>query len=101
MDADITCSPIAHAAEGGPGGRRALGGRGTPCGGERQGIYAVTVPLVVEAARRVLSGSADTIGVASVGARFGATDFLDSMSPDHLETGPELTVEQDTPVAVR
>jgi hypothetical protein len=52
-----------------------------------QDIYAVTAPLVVEAAVRVLAGAGDTAGVASVGARFDAEDFLDSLSPDHLTFG--------------
>lgn len=47
-------------------------------------IYAVTAPLVVEAASRILAGAGDTAGVASVGARFAATDFLNSLSPEHL-----------------
>jgi hypothetical protein len=47
-------------------------------------IYAVTAPLVVEAAVRVLAGAGDTAGVASVGARFDAEDFLEALSPDHL-----------------
>jgi hypothetical protein len=47
-------------------------------------IYAVTAPLVVEAAVRVLAGAGDTAGVASVGARFDAADFLASVGPDHL-----------------
>jgi hypothetical protein len=46
-------------------------------------IYAVTAPLVVEAAARILAGSGDRAGVASVGARFDAADFLRSLSP-HL-----------------
>jgi hypothetical protein len=50
-------------------------------------IYAVTAPLVVEAAFRILGGAGDTAGVASVGARFGAADFLGSLSPDHLTLG--------------
>lgn len=50
-------------------------------------IYAVTAPLVVEAACRILSGAGDTPGVASVGARFDAADFLGSLSPDHLTLG--------------
>lgn len=50
-------------------------------------IYAVTAPLVVEAAFRVLAGAGDTAGVASVGARFDAEDFLGSLSPDHLTLG--------------
>ncbi len=47
-------------------------------------IYAVTAPLVVEAAVRILAGSGDRAGVASVGARFDAADFLRSLSPHHL-----------------
>jgi hypothetical protein len=47
-------------------------------------IYAVTAPLVVESASRVLAGSGAAAGVASLGARFDARDFLASLSPDHL-----------------
>jgi hypothetical protein len=47
-------------------------------------IYAVTAPLVVEATMRVLGGDGDAPGVASAGARFGAREFLDSLSPEHL-----------------
>lgn len=50
-------------------------------------IYAVTAPLVVEAASRVLAGTGDTTGVASLGARFDAEDFLSSLSPEHLALG--------------
>jgi hypothetical protein len=50
-------------------------------------IYAVTAPLVVEAAFRILAGAGDTAGVASVGARFDAKDFLSSLSPQHLAVG--------------
>jgi hypothetical protein len=50
-------------------------------------IYAVTAPLVVEAAFRILAGAGDTAGVASVGARFDAKDFLSSLSPQHLALG--------------
>ena len=50
-------------------------------------IYAVTAPLVVEAAVRILAGAGDTTGVASVGARFNAKDFLSSLSPQHLAIG--------------
>ncbi len=62
-------------------------------GGERRAsasgrdIYAVTAPLVVEAAFRILAGAGDTAGVASVGARFDAKDFLSSLSPEHLALG--------------
>lgn len=50
-------------------------------------IYAVTAPLVVEAAVRVLAGAGDTAGVASVGGRFDPNDFLGSLSPRHLTLG--------------
>ena len=50
-------------------------------------IYAVTAPLVVEAASRILAGAGDTASVASVGARFDAKDFLNSLSPQHLTLG--------------
>jgi len=52
-----------------------------------QDIYAVTAPLVVEAACRILAGEGDTTGVASVAARFDAGDFLKSLSPEHLTLG--------------
>jgi hypothetical protein len=51
-------------------------------------IYAVTAPLVVEAALLVLAGTGDAAGVASVGARFDAEDFLSALSPEHLTLGP-------------
>lgn len=47
-------------------------------------IYAVTAPLVVEAACRVLAGEGNVAGVASAGARFEAADFLAALSPEHL-----------------
>ena len=50
-------------------------------------IYAITAPLVVEAAFRILARAGDTAGVASIGARFDAKDFLASLSPDHLTLG--------------
>lgn len=52
-----------------------------------QDIYAVTAPLVVEAASRILAGAGATAGVASVGARFDAKEFLSSLSPEHLTLG--------------
>jgi hypothetical protein len=59
--------------------RRALAGG--------QDIYAVTAPLVAEAAMRILAGEGDGAGVASLGARFDAKDFLGSLSPEHLTLG--------------
>ncbi|NEA64573.1 saccharopine dehydrogenase NADP-binding domain-containing protein [Streptomyces sp. SID12488] len=43
-------------------------------------IYAVSAPLAVEAVERVLTGRTRTVGVASAGAAFDATDFLDALS---------------------
>jgi hypothetical protein len=65
-------------------GRRTVGWRGTPRDGERPGHLCVTAPLVIEAAFQVLVGAGDTAGVASVGARFDAKDFLGSLSLEHL-----------------
>jgi hypothetical protein len=61
-------------------------------------IYAVTAPLVVEAASRVLAGTGDTAGVASVGARFDAEDFLGALSPEHLTLGRPLHPPVAAPV---
>jgi hypothetical protein len=49
-------------------------------------IYAVTAPLVVEAAQRALNGDVPT-GVFSVGALFDARDFLAALTPEHLTLG--------------
>lgn len=43
-------------------------------------IYAVTAPLVVEAACRLLSGTTRLVGVRTAGELFDAADFLDSLS---------------------
>lgn len=43
-------------------------------------IYAVTAPLAVEAAHRILTGRARTTGVASAGAAFDAPAFLRALS---------------------
>lgn len=47
-------------------------------------IYAVTAPLVVEAARRLIDGRAKVRGAAAPGEVFDAADFLDALSPHHL-----------------
>jgi hypothetical protein len=47
-------------------------------------IYAVTAPLVVEAAVRILSGEGAIAGVASLGARFDPLAFLAALGPDTL-----------------
>lgn len=44
-------------------------------------IYAVSAPLAVEAAERLLSGRFTTTGVASAGAMFDAADFLTALAP--------------------
>jgi hypothetical protein len=47
-------------------------------------IYAITAPLVVEAARRLIDGRAKVQGAAAPGEVFDAADFLDALSPRHL-----------------
>jgi len=47
-------------------------------------IYAVSSPLIVEAATRVLSGSVKRSGVLTAGQAFDVKDFLRSLSPTHL-----------------
>lgn len=47
-------------------------------------IYAITAPIVVEAAQRIVNGLAKTKGVAAAGEIFDAQDFLSSLSPEHL-----------------
>jgi short subunit dehydrogenase-like uncharacterized protein len=48
-------------------------------------IYAVSAPLVVEAATRVVGGRDDTAGVFAPGEIFDARQFLESLCPEHLE----------------
>jgi len=47
-------------------------------------IYAITAPIVVEAAHRVVNGLAKRTGVVGAGEAFAAQDFLMSLSPSHL-----------------
>ncbi len=47
-------------------------------------IYAVTAPLVAEAARRLIDGRVKVRGPAAPGEAFDAADFLDALIPDHL-----------------
>ena len=49
-----------------------------------QDIYAVTAPLVVEAAARMLQPSFDRSGALSLGEAFDAGDFLRSLRPEDL-----------------
>jgi hypothetical protein len=48
-------------------------------------IYAITAPLVVEAATRFIDGRHKTLGVTTAGATFDAGDFLAALSPCHLQ----------------
>lgn len=53
-------------------------------------IYAVTAPIVVEAAVRILDGRVRGAGVAAAGELFDAADFLRALDPAHLTfTGPD------------
>lgn len=45
-------------------------------------IYAITAPLVVEAAERLLAGRAEVRGAAAPGQTFDAADFLAALAPD-------------------
>ncbi|GAB2533930.1 saccharopine dehydrogenase family protein [Rhodanobacter koreensis] len=49
-----------------------------------QDIYAVTAPLVVEAATRMLQSSFDRSGALTLGEAFDAEDFLRSFKAEHL-----------------
>jgi short subunit dehydrogenase-like uncharacterized protein len=47
-------------------------------------IYAVTAPLIAEAAARLLDGRAKASGPLAPGEAFDAADFLAALAPDHL-----------------
>lgn len=47
-------------------------------------IYAVTAPIVVEAAERILAGDIRATGTAAPGEIFDAEAFLRALSPEHL-----------------
>ena len=47
-------------------------------------IYAVSAPIVAEAAKRILDGRLKRTGVSAAGELFDAQDFLTSLSPEHL-----------------
>ena len=49
-----------------------------------QDIYAVTAPLVAEAARRLVDGRAKALGAVAPGEAFDAAGFLAALSPSHL-----------------
>jgi hypothetical protein len=61
-------------------------------------IYAVTAPLIVEAAQRLLDGRARINGVAAPGETFDAADFLTALSPHDLcVTEPLSTSRASSP----
>ena len=47
-------------------------------------IYAVTAPLVCEAAQRIVEGSVQPRGAFAPGEIFDAENFLQALSPEHL-----------------
>ena len=49
-----------------------------------QDIYAISAPLVVEAATRVVGGLVHGTGVLTAGEAFDARDFLESLGQQHL-----------------
>ena len=49
-----------------------------------QDIYAVSAPLVVEAAQRILRRKHDLRGALSLAQAFDARDFLSALAPKHL-----------------
>lgn len=49
-----------------------------------QDIYAVSAPLVAEAAARILASSFKRSGALSLGEAFDAPDFLSALAPTHL-----------------
>jgi hypothetical protein len=49
-----------------------------------QDIYALSAPLVVEAAQRLLGGPVAVPGAVSLGEAFDAPGFLDALAPRHL-----------------
>ncbi|MEO7885574.1 MAG: saccharopine dehydrogenase NADP-binding domain-containing protein [Polaromonas sp.] len=50
-----------------------------------QDIYALTAPLVVQAALRVLSGTSQKRGLVTAGGLGNAGGFLQSLAPEHLQ----------------
>lgn len=56
-----------------------------------QDIYAVSAPIVVEAAERLLAPGFRNRGALALGQAFDARDFLDSLTPDPLALAFDLT----------
>jgi short subunit dehydrogenase-like uncharacterized protein len=63
----------------------ASGGRQRRAVAQGRDIYAVSAPLVVEAAQRLLAGTPGRTGALSLGAAFDPVDFLDALAPAHLD----------------
>jgi hypothetical protein len=47
-------------------------------------IYAVTAPIIVEAAQRILEGCAKAVGTVAPGAIFNAREFLETLAQEHF-----------------
>lgn len=47
-------------------------------------IYAVTAPIIVEAAERILDGRTKAFGTVAAGEIFNAREFLETISPRHF-----------------
>jgi len=47
-------------------------------------IYAITAPIVVEAAARILDGNFKRKGIGAPAEIFDARDFLETLAPEHL-----------------
>ena len=58
-------------------------------------IYAVTAPIVVEAAQRIAAGAVRTTGVVAAGEAFDARDFLGSLD----SAGVSVEVSESCPDA--
>jgi hypothetical protein len=59
-------------------------------------IYASTAPIVVEATERIINGLATRRGVVAAGEAFDARDFLNALSPAHLEITERLDLDGST-----
>jgi hypothetical protein len=57
-------------------------------------IYAVTAPIVVEAAERIAAGAVESTGVLAAGEAFDARDFLESLE----SAGQPFSLRMLTPV---
>jgi short subunit dehydrogenase-like uncharacterized protein len=60
------------------------GGETRRASAEGRDIYAVTAPIVVEAARRILDSGVQGGGGFAVGQMFDAANFLQALEPEHM-----------------